>query len=224
MNEITSEGKSSVLVSENRKELWVVAPSADNFSKKGSRHFYYFPLAKPTSENTLTTAKKLVLKDFKHVEISWRKQVKKGRMLVEFTGNGNTKEAKTRFKKIITFQNKAESKSPSRSSTAQENPPLIASTSGKVKSPTKDTAIITAVKINYAGNEGKQTKRYIGVKLTSKEKNNVGKLFGKVQTRHRVQITSCCVGKTWEITIYSEEKGKSFAAFKMIVNYLELIE
>lgn len=181
------------------------------------------------SESTLRKAKNSVLQEVKHVEIHWRKQLKKGRMLVEFTGKGNTKEAKNIFKKMITFQKKPTSTPARKDNAAQENPTPTTSKLEKGKilsSPNKKQAssCITAININHVSQEGKQLRRHIRLFLTEKQKRNVGKLLGKIEFKNRVQITSCYVGTTWEITIHKLEKGNSAAAFNAIFRYITFLD
>lgn len=224
LNDVTQNGRSSVVVSEDRKELWVVGPSPDKSPQKGGHQLYYTSIDQ--TEFAMRKARTSVLQEIKHVEINWRKQPKIGRMLVEFTGKGNTKEAKIRFKKLITFQKKADS-TPTRKdyAAAQENPNPTTSNLEKGKtllSPKKNqaTCSITAVDVIHLSHDGKQLRHHVRASLHEKQKQNVGKLLGKLENKNHVQITSCNVGSTWEITIHKLTKGKSMAALNSVLRYL----
>lgn len=147
-------------------------------------------------------------------------------MLVEFTGNGDTKEAKMRFKKIITFQKKADVSPGRKKNTAHEDAAAKGSTMETVNTHVAaktrvGSTCITAVHINHVSRDGRQMRRHVRVNLTEKEKRNVGKLLGKLEFKHRVQITSCYMGKKWEVTIHKLPNGNSSAALHSIVDYLD---
>lgn len=203
--------------------MWVVGPSPDKSPKKGGRQLHYTSI--DHTESSLRKARNTILQEIKHVEINWRKQTKKGRMLIEFTGKGNTKEAKQFFKKIITFQKKATSSPARKEHAGRENPTPTTSKleKGKTLAPpnkNRTSCCITAININHVSQEGKQLRRHIRLSLTEKQKRNIGKYLGKIEFKNRVQITSCYVGTTWEITIHKLEKGNSAAAFNAILRYV----
>ena len=219
LNKITNDGKSAISISEDRKEVWVVGNVRDKSPKKGGHQTYFFSLDQSASEHAMRTAKNTVLQEIKHVNIYWRKQLKKGRMLVEFVGNGDTKEAKNRFKKIVTFQKKKEASTSRRNNSAQGNAAPKNSTLENRKTTVANS--ITQVDINHMNRDGRQMRQHIQVNLTEKEKRNVGKMLGKFEFRHRVQITSCYMGKKWELTIHKLPNGNSSAAQNSIVQFLD---
>ena len=124
LNNVTNNGKSSISISEDQKEVWVVGTNEQyQTPKKGGRLTYTMPLDRQPSEYSMQAARNSIFREVKHVQIFWRKQPKKGRMLVEFSGHGDTKEAKSRFKKLITFKRKVESrKSSARDESNSQSP------------------------------------------------------------------------------------------------------
>ncbi|XP_057371407.1 uncharacterized protein LOC130692334 [Daphnia carinata] len=222
LNSVTSDGKSSISISEDRKEIWVVGNNMQSQSpRKGGRQTYTLPLDRQPSEGALQAARNTIFRELKHIEIFWRKQPKKGRMIVEFSGNGDTKEAKNRFKKLITFQKKAES----RKNPAKEEPnSQISNNVLKEKifvAPKVVPCAVSYVDINHLSRDGKRMHRRVRVSLNEKEKRNAGKLLAKLEFKNRVQITSCQVGNKWEVTVHKLPNGNPLSAVNSIVSYLD---
>ncbi|XP_046451765.1 zinc finger CCHC domain-containing protein 7-like isoform X2 [Daphnia pulex] len=224
LNNVTSNGKSSVSISEDKKEVWVIGTNGQYQSpKKGGRltHTMHYPLDSQPSEHSMQAARNSIFREIKHVEISWRKQLKKGRMLVEFSGHGDTKEAKNRFKKLVTFKRKAESRNISAKDESNPRSPSKLVKETKLVAPKVLPFFISAIDINHVSREGKHMHRHIPVSMSEKEKRNVGKLLAKLEFKHRVQITSCYVGKKWEVTIHKLPNGNPLSAVNSIVSYLD---
>ncbi|KAI9564598.1 hypothetical protein GHT06_008339 [Daphnia sinensis] len=221
LNNVTNDGTSSISISEDRKEIWVVGNNVQSQSpRKGGRQTYTIH-DRQLSDGALQAARNTIFREIKHIEISWRKQPKKGRMIVEFSGNGDTKKAKNRFKQLITFKKKAEV----RKNTAKEEPnSQIPKNILKEKisvAPKVVPCPVSFVDINHVSRDGKRMQRRIRVTLNEKEKRNAGKLLAKLEFKNRVQITSCQVGNKWEVTVHKLPNGNALSAVNSIVSYLE---
>ncbi|KZS15554.1 putative Zinc finger CCHC domain-containing protein [Daphnia magna] len=223
LNSVTSDGKSSISISEDRKEIWVVGNNVQSQSpRKGGRQTYTMPHDRQPSEGALQAARNTIFRELKHIEISWRKQPKKGRMVVEFSGNGDTKEAKNRFKKLITFKKKAESrKNPAKEEPKSQIPNNVLKEKIFV-APKVGPCPVSFVDINHVSRDGKHMHRRIRVNLNEKEKRNAGRLLAKLEFKNRVQITSCQVGNKWEVMVHNLPNGNALSAVNSIVSYLDV--
>lgn len=222
LNSVTNDGKSSVSVSEDRKEIWVVGSNGQSPSPtKGGRRIYTMPPDRQPSEGALQAARNTIFREIKQIEMFWRKQTKKGRMVVEFSGTGDTKAAKKRFKQLITFKRKAELRNnPAKDEPNPEVPIKVVKEKSSV-APKVVPCSISSVDINHISREGKHMHRRVLVNLSEKEKRNAGKLLAKLEFKNRVQITSCHVGKKWEVTIHKLPNGNPLSAVNSIVSYLD---
>ena len=276
LNAITNDGTSSVTLSENGKEVWVVGSCQSGSPKKARFHRYCFPLTQKITDNIMRAYTKSIIGEFKDVSIAWRRQHKKGRMVVEFTGNGDTKEAKFRFKKLLTFQGRkapqqndtTNSRSPEKRDNASSSisiPAAVISshlnsgsssqgfvrgttvlpqngTTSKESSPSKSfkpveddsnpsvdnntvqSGIIKSlseIRLIHTNSRGRQCRQSLEVNLTEKQKKGVGKLLSSMEKKHKVQITSCYVGKAWEITIHKRPESNTSVALSLIVRHLK---
>ena len=119
LDRVTDGGTKSVVVSDDRKSVWVVGSPPRN-NKILS---YSFNPAGKIGERRVKLAGAQVMKEVEFVEVTWRVQRKKGRYIVEFagisftylipvlfykllftSGKGDKHEARKRFKKLIHVQ------------------------------------------------------------------------------------------------------------------------
>ena len=195
-------------------------------------------------EGTINLVKRIVLSEIKNVEINWRSQAKKKRIIVEFTGQGDTVEAKIRFRKMINFRirkpdrtenrehlptpqkgsnsiTKQEASKNSAEVTPKASPKEAPQIEGKSPKKKKKKAAITSVSIVQLNQEAKEMRRTVRCQLIEKEKKNLGSLLSKLESKHRVKITSSTSGKTWEIVVNNLQRGNSSSAFFSIIRYLD---
>ena len=123
-------------------------------------------------------------------------------------------------------KNKAENSSP-RKGQAAESETKQSEESPAGRKPTKrERALkkepkITSVSIVQLNAESKEMRRTVRCQLIEKEKKNLGSLLSRMETKHKVRITSSMLDKTWKIVINNLTQGKSSSAFYAIIRYLD---
>ncbi len=138
-------------------------------------------------------------------------------------------EAKNKFKKMIHFKmdkKKAENSSPRKGQAAESETKLSEESSAGRKPTKREKALkkepkITSVSIVQLNAESKEMRRTVRCQLIEKEKKNLGSLLSRMETKHKVRITSSMSDKTWEIVINNLTQGKSSSAFYAIIRYLD---
>ena len=223
LDQVTDGGQKSIHVSSDRKSVWVVGspPTPPQSTSRLRVLNYTFHPRDKISEKRIRSATNQVLKDVNHVDIVWRKQAKKGRIIVEFMGNGDKQEARRMFKKLVHLPGKGTSVALRKAFQAVQTPPATGNgtaaadangdaagsstgvdrDSGSARQPKR--RMIETVTIKYTNHENREVNCINRVCLSVVRKKSLGSLLAKLQNRHRVCITSTVVGDKWEIYIAS---------------------
>lgn len=221
---------------------------SDYSANKRARHLkYYIPQENLSSEKQLQSAASSVMSEVKHVAITWRIQKKKRRIVVEFDGNGNTHEARTKFKKAFTFSKKSSKaysdpkKSPSKAGERNHKGNGTAAASSSVNgkkfmkengTESKNQSIkisrgnadyINELVINTLNSWGNASHRVLKVRLTQTDKRHLGQHLSKFEQKHHVTITSTVSGQKLEITIHSGPHGRLSAAVNAVIRCLDIM-
>lgn len=206
------------MVVNDPKSIWVVgAPTSSSSYSRSPKVVKYSISDSGVSSKSLDSARHTVLKSIGSVNIEWRRQPKKGRFFVEFSGHGDTMAARNQFKKLITFK---------RDKKGGEKKLLPAATMTPAIAPTKEVPIpknfqkITVIHRNVHNKQLRCTRQLC---LSPREQNRLGKLLTKLESRYRVAITSSKLSHEWEIFVNSR-KDNDFpsvsASSSCIINHL----
>lgn len=250
LESITQNGNSSVARSDDGS-MWVIDNPKDRSAKRARHLKYYVPQENLSSEKQLQSAASAVMSEVKHVAVTWRMQKKKRRIVVEFDGNGNTREARDKFKKAFTFsrnsgKSKSQKNSPSKtgekkstddgtaavSSGSSQNATGTPSEKDNVTGPRNKSLkvtrgssdFITELVVNTLNPSGNSNHRSFKVHLTQTDKRHLGKNLSKFEQKHHVTITSTVSGQKLEITIHSsDQRGHLSAALNSIIRCLDVM-
>lgn len=139
---------------------------------------------------------------------------------ISFRGNGDTCLAKNKFKAIFRASCKVDKKE----SSGKGLEPTAEPTQKPIEKPVTPKhpwVLATSTQINYKSREGKEMRHHFKFDLSARKKRQLGKLLDKLEMRHRVHVTSCMVGETWEITVHSLIEGPSaITAFLSLLRVL----
>ena len=161
------------------------------------------------------------MKSVSNVQIEWRRQPKKHRFFVEFSGHGDRLTARNQFKKMLTFKR---DKNGGKTSTLPVLPVLPVVTPAPTKeastAPPKNMQKITVIHRNI---RNKQLRCSRELRLSPREQNRLGKLLVKLESRYRVAITSSKLPNEWEIFVNSRTENdfsSVSASSSCIINHL----
>lgn len=211
------------VVASDSKSLWVVgAPPTSSLSySRTPKVLKYSICDTAVSCQSLDSARSSVMKSVSNVQIEWRRQPKKHRFFVEFSGHGDRLTARNQFKKMLTFKRDKNGGKTSRLPVLPVLPVVTpAPTKEASTAPPKNMQKITVIHRNI---RNKQLRCSRELRLSPREQNRLGKLLVKLESRYRVAITSSKLPNEWEIFVNSRTENdfsSVSASSSCIINHL----
>jgi len=237
LDELTNGGQNSVVMS-NPKSLWVVrgsndSPAASSSYIRSPKLLKYSISDAGLNSRALDTARFNVMKSVSNVQIDWRRQPKKGRFFVEFSGHGDTLAARSQFKKLLTFKKEKSGKKPLLPTSIAPTketmlPPVTLPPTTRNALPqnalpqtalSKNMQRITVIHRNV---HNKQLRCSRQLNLSPRDHKQLCKLLVKLESRYRVAITSSKLPHEWEIFVNSrtDDFSSVSASSSCIINHL----
>ena len=222
----------------NPKSLWVVrgsndSPAASSSYIRSPKLLKYSISDAGLNSRALDTARFNVMKSVSNVQIDWRRQPKKGRFFVEFSGHGDTLAARSQFKKLLTFKKEKSGKKPLLPTSIAPTketmlPPVTLPPTTRIALPqnalpqtalSKNMQRITVIHRNV---HNKQLRCSRQLNLSPRDHKQLCKLLVKLESRYRVAITSSKLPHEWEIFVNSrtDDFSSVSASSSCIINHL----